>query len=122
MQITKSDIQRAIDDASDPWAISDRLLYGLCAEYPNHHNLKAVTAKMLLIGRAYAATAERGRSAGETAGSSNDEFYTRQLPGALKGSGLDGVLASLRPFETISNENTDLVIRAHTELLSLIHI
>lgn len=57
MQIKRKQIELAIDEDRDPWAVSDQLLHDLCKKYPDHRNAKAVTAKMLMIGRAYAATA-----------------------------------------------------------------
>ena len=92
MHITTKDIERASNERLDPWAVSDGLLYELCRQYPDHQDAKGVTAKMLLIGRAYAATAERGRSGGSTAESSGDEFYVRDLPRALRISGVDAQL------------------------------
>ena len=114
MQITKQDIHRATNERLDPWAVSDRLLYGLCRQYPDHQDAKGVTAKMLLIGRAYAATAERGRSGGSTAESSGDEFYVRDLPRALRKSGVDTSLRSLRGLRTITDQNVSHVVQAHS--------
>jgi hypothetical protein len=96
MCITKEDVERATDKRRDPWAVSDGLVYQLCQKYPDHRNPKSVTAKMLLIGRAYAAAVERGRSGGSAAESSTDEFYVRHLPRALRKSALDERLRALR--------------------------
>jgi hypothetical protein len=59
MRISRDHILQATDERRAPWAISDGLLYSLCRKYPNHRQAKSITAKMLLIGRAYAATAEQ---------------------------------------------------------------
>lgn len=75
---------------------------------------------MLLIGRAYSATAERGRSAGSTAGSSNDEFYVRDLPRALRASTLDSRLGALRTLRRITNENAFEVILTHAVLMAVL--
>ena len=120
MKVKRSDFAKAVDDDSDPWVISDLVLYGLCSTYPDHRNAKAVSAKMLLIGRAYAAAAERGRSKGENPQTSNDDFYTKQLPSALRGSQLDRIIEDIRSFERIDVENAHQVLRAHTELMRVL--
>jgi hypothetical protein len=122
MHITRTQIERATDERRDPWAVSNGLLYALCRRYPDHNDAKGVTAKMLLIGRAYAATAERGRSAGSTAGSSSDEFYLRDLPRALRASALDAQLAALRALRRVTDENAGEVIQAHTELMAVLRV
>jgi len=120
MRITRKQIERAIDDSRDPWMVSNGLLYALCARYPDHRDTKAVIAKMLLIGRAYAAAAERGRSAGSTSGSSGDEFYVRDLPRALRASALDAQLSALRRLRRIANDNAIQVVQVHSTLMSIL--
>ncbi|MEO7272934.1 MAG: hypothetical protein ABIX28_18315 [Vicinamibacterales bacterium] len=120
MIITKRQTAVATDESRDPWAVSDGLLYGLCRRYPDHHNAKAVTAKMLLIGRAYAATAERGRSKGAAAASSGDEFYIRDLPRALRTSDLDTRLAALRAHQRVTDDNVRAVVQAHQALMRVL--
>jgi hypothetical protein len=122
IQVDRMHIAHATDEDGDPWAVSDGLLYDLCKKYPDHRNPKAVTAKMLLIGRTYAATAERGRSAGAAAKSSNDDFYIRDLPESLRTSNLDDILAWLRQFPRISEQNMSEVIKAHTELMNVLYM
>lgn len=120
MQIERTHIDFATDEGRDPWAVSDQLLYDLCKKYPDHRDPKGVTAKMLLIGRAYAATAERGRSAGSAAKSSNDDFYTHDLPHSLRASDLDAILATLGRLSRITEENAPEIIRAHTVLMNVL--
>jgi len=120
MHITTKDIERATNERLDPWAVSDGLLYELCRQYPDHQDAKGVTAKMLLIGRAYAATAERGRSGGSTAESSGDEFYVRDLPRALRISGVDAQLRALRRIRAITAQNVPQVVRAHSVLMAVL--
>jgi hypothetical protein len=121
MQVDRMHIAYATDEDRDPWAVSDGILYDLCKKYPDHRSAKAVTAKMLLIGRTYAASAERGRSAGAAAKSSNDDFYIRDLPESLRTSKLDGILASLLHVSRIAEQNSSEVVRAHTELMKVLY-
>lgn len=118
MQITRADILRATDESRDPWSVSDSVLYQLCQEYPNHRDTKGVTAKMLLIGRTYAATAERGRSAGPNPESSNDTFYTVELPKAIKASRLDAIMTKVRSHQRITPANAEAILTAHTDLMN----
>jgi hypothetical protein len=41
------------------WGLVDEVLYRLCRDYPSHTDRRAVTAKLALIGRVYAAGLER---------------------------------------------------------------
>jgi len=120
MTITRKHIERAINEARDPWAVSNGVLYALCRRHPGHGDLKASTAKMLLIGRAYAASAERGRSAGSSANASGDEFYTRDLPMALKRSSIDTRLKPLRDERRPTAENARLALAVHADLTALL--
>jgi hypothetical protein len=120
MHITRADIDRATDEARDPWAISNGALYALCRKYPDHRSLKASTAKMLLIGRTYAATAERGRSAGSSAHESGDDFYTDVLPRALKRSRLDVLLEQLRNKRVATAANLTDTLAVHWELMRVL--
>jgi hypothetical protein len=120
MRITRQDIQRATNERIDPWAVSDGLLYALCRQYPDHQDARGVTAKMLLIGRAYAAAAERGRSGGSTAKSSGDEFYVRDLPRVLRRSAVDAKLRALCRLRTITDQNVSRVVQAHCVLMAVL--
>jgi hypothetical protein len=77
MRITKQDIERATDNHIDPWAVSDGLLYRLCRQYPYHQDVKGVTAKMLLIGRAYAADQVDPRRARRMSSSTSETYRER---------------------------------------------
>ena len=120
MRITSRDVERATNERLDPWAVSNGLLYELCRQYPGHQDAQGVTAKMLLIGRAYAATAERGRSAGSTAESSGDEFYIRDLPRALRMSAIDARLRALRGLPTITDQNAPKIVQTHSVLMAVL--
>lgn len=120
MLISRADIVRARDDIRDPWAISNGVLYSLCKRHPGHADLKASTAKMLIIGRTYAASAERGRSAGGTGTVSGDAFYTSLLPRALKRSRLDRLLLPLRNVRAATDEHVTAGLAVHWELMRVL--
>ena len=118
LTVSRQDVQRATDEDGDPWAVSNGLLYRLCRQYLDHRNASGVTAKMLLIGRAYAAAAERGRSGGSAADSSGDEFYVRDLPRALRASPIDATLRPLRRMATVTDQNVGQIVEAHFVLMA----
>jgi hypothetical protein len=120
MRIERKHIQRATDERRDRWAISDGLLYGLCRKHPNHREASGVTAKMLLIGRTYAATAERGRSRGSAASSSHDTFYTRDIPRELRASRLDRRMDAIRSLRRVTSENVGAIIEVHATLMAVL--
>lgn len=55
--------QQQIDEASatfdDEWGEVDKVLYAVCREHPKHDERRHVTAKVVLVGRAYQAGLER---------------------------------------------------------------
>lgn len=120
MHISRADIDRATDEARDPWAVSDGVLYSLCKKHQDHQDTRASTAKMLLIGRTYAASAERGRSAGNSASLSGDAFYTKALPRALKRSRLDALMDLVRSERYATEENVVASLAVHSELMKVL--
>lgn len=73
--------------------LSNNHLYELFAKYPKHVNAKEIVAKVLILGRSYAAAIERGRGSKGTM--TNDEFYSNEVPKAFKGLRLDQKLAAI---------------------------
>lgn len=47
MTIARKHIERAINEARDPWAVSNGVLYALCRKHPGHGDLEASTAMAL---------------------------------------------------------------------------
>ena len=60
MRLTAKLLQRALSK-DDPWSIGNQVLYDLCRRYPYHVVDAEIVATIWLIGRAYAASIERGR-------------------------------------------------------------
>lgn len=116
MKITQQALATAQDETGDPWAVSDGILYKLCRDHPLHVKAQEVSAKVLLIGRSYAAALERGRSAASTAGSSNEIFYTRDVPRVLGASDLDRRIKALRSRRRVTHHSLSLVLNTHEYL------
>lgn len=55
----RHDLEAAFLRFDADWGLVDEVLYSLCREYPGHDDLRAVTAKLALVGRVYAAGLER---------------------------------------------------------------
>lgn len=89
LEITKNDIDYALSPS--PWDLANEVLYSLCQKHPSHDSNQAIIAKILLIGRTYAAAIERRKNAEET----SDDFYEVTVVDKIKNSKLDSWLASL---------------------------
>jgi hypothetical protein len=72
-----------------------------------------IVAKIWLIGRAYAASVERGRGTGGDEALSNDRFYTEAVPSALRASQLDKRLGALAEFERVDDSNVAPILETH---------
>jgi hypothetical protein len=114
VQITKNDIDYALGPS--PWDLSNQVLYSLCQDHPRHDSDNAIIAKMLLIGRTYAAAVERRRNAED----SSDDFYTVNLVQKIKKSKLDTWLAALPRELHDPWRDLGLVITVHKRLLDVL--
>ena len=120
MRLTAQLLQRTLSE-DDPWSIGNQVLYDLCRRYPYHAVDAEIVAKIWLIGRAYAASIERGRGKAADSGLSNDRFYTEAVPKALRTSRLDEKLEALAKLREISESNSGPVLDAHAHLVHLFH-
>jgi hypothetical protein len=91
------------------WNLSDKFLYDLCRRHPNHQDSAVVIAKVLLIGRVYAAAIERRRSKNET----NDEFYRSKVAPEIIKSGLDRWIGEAKSVTPGSVEAIGVMVRVH---------
>lgn len=99
--------------------LGNRLLYDLCKKHPHHTDADEIHAKVLLIGRAYAAAIERGRIGNGT----SDHFYRDDvIPAFLKnGKNLDAGIAKLNASEGGLRENAENALALHKQLLDIIY-
>ncbi len=89
IEITSDDVDYAL--GASPWDVSNKILYCLCQRYPKHETDQAIIAKILLIGRTYAAAIERRKNAQET----SDHFYEAIVAEKIRKSNIDNWLSSL---------------------------
>lgn len=114
MQITPDSVKRALRD--DIWSVGNKALYDLCATYPTHQSDSEIVAKVWLIGRAYSAALERGKSAGPHGDGSTDEFYARAVPKAMRVATLRRALQPLATVKTVSERSAPSALAAHGQL------
>lgn len=115
-KISQRELAVALDDEEDPWWLGNRVLYELCKEYPGHTDQRQIIAKVWLIGRAYSASVERGRSINRTDSSGLTGFYEK-VAKALGDSELDNRLAEVREREGFSEETLPAIISTHASLV-----
>jgi hypothetical protein len=56
---TQEQLDAAAGVFADDWALVDDVFYGICRQYPTHTVRGRVVAKVVILGRAYAAIVER---------------------------------------------------------------
>lgn len=120
MRLTARFLQQTLSE-DDPWSIGNQVLYDLCRRYPRHDVDAEIVAKIWLIGRAYAASIERGRGKAADSGLSNDRFYTEAVPKALRTSCIDEKLEALAKLKMTNESNVGPVLDTHAHLVHLFH-
>ncbi|QLH71293.1 hypothetical protein [Rhodopseudomonas palustris] len=117
--ITRNAILEA--KAGTPWDTCNKILYELCERYPAHTDRGAVVAKILIIGRAYAAAIERRKN--KTAADQNDDFYLTSVAPAVMNSEIDQWLREARAATPGTQDGSRTLLMIHgkvTELFSRI--
>lgn len=100
-----------------PWDLSNKVLYDLCRAHPTHRDTEAILAKILLIGRVYAAAIERRRNKK----GDNDDFYIDVVAPTLQESAIDSWIAEARAAKPGTATALDVLVKVHgltTELFS----
>jgi hypothetical protein len=113
MQLTGNDIKQAL--TSPLWDLANQVLYDLCRVHPRHQTDGAITAKIWLIGRAYAASIERRRKIQHR----GDDFYARTVAPTIRASALDTWLAALPKQATFNQQTVALLLATHRQVTRL---
>lgn len=87
----KTALQRSTK--ANHWDLSNQILYDLCSQYPKHTDPGQIVAKVLMIGRVYAAALERIKVKTIHI---NDDFYLEAIVPLFETSGIDQKLAALK--------------------------
>ena len=93
-----------------PWHISNEVLYDLCRKHPLHEERQVVLAKILLIGRAYAAAIERRKS---YRNESNEDFYVRRVAPTIIRSPIDRWIEQAKRQKPGTAEALEVMIDIH---------
>jgi hypothetical protein len=96
------------------WNFLNEVLYKLCADNPCHTKDDIIMAKVMLIGRAYSATIERGRAA---AGAGGRDFYETRVAPKIHKSDIDEWFRALGKSSV--NRDVELNLVTHTRLMRL---
>lgn len=99
------------------WDASNRVLYDLCREHPAHTDDGEVLAKILLVGRVYAAAIERRRT--KTDDHDNDRFYLETVAPAIRASSIDKWLHRARTAAPGTPEGLCVLIEVHGQTTRL---
>lgn len=91
------------------WHFSNEILYDLCREHPRHTEIGVVLAKILLIGRVYAAAIERRKSKNE----GNDDFYTTTVAPKIIESPIDFWIEAAKKPKPATAAALDIMIEIH---------
>ncbi|WP_141677061.1 hypothetical protein [Aliivibrio fischeri] len=98
------------------WDFGNNVLYELCNQNPKHQDIGTVTAKVWLIGRAYAAAIERRKNKGEV---ENDDFYIDQVAPKIIDSNIDFWLSELDCFTEINEKSLPTILDVHYKVTNL---
>jgi hypothetical protein len=95
-------------------AIGNKVLYDLCTKHPRHRVPEAIGAKLLLIGRTYAAAIERRKNADPKR--ALRDFYRQDVVPVIRRSNID------QWFEATwraRQDDVELMLRVHKKLVDL---
>lgn len=100
-----------------PWEASNRVLYDLCREHPAHLDDSEILAKVLLIGRVYAAAIERRRNKDED--HENDRFYIDAVAPSIRASAIDEWLHDARTATPAGPAGLKTMVEVHGRVTGL---
>ena len=108
-------VEKAINETS--WAELNTVLYRFCDQNPRHDNDEIILAKLVLIGRTYAAALERRKK--KDPDESADDFYINIAAPALRKSEIDDWIGELPEADEPSTELLPIVLEIHKNLVDL---
>lgn len=111
--LTLAQIRKAT--SPNPWTLTNKVLYDLCRAHPGHQDKDAVLAKILLIGRSYAAAIERRKGKD----GANDDFYLSRVAPSIMKSGIDGWIAQARAISPKSPDSLEAMVAVHAKTTEL---
>jgi hypothetical protein len=108
-KISREQVQRATGES--PWDLTNTVLYKLCCDQPVHADHDAILAKVLIIGRVYAASIERRKS--KLKEETTDTFYFSRVAPMIQRSDLDEWITSARAVSPESDDALPKMVEVH---------
>ena len=99
------------------WDFGNKILYNMCKKNFAHKNDGVIIAKVLFIGRIYAAAIERRKKETDII---SDDFYIKKVVPAFRNSSLDKHLKKLKKIRTVTTNNIGEVCVVHYELMKTV--
>jgi hypothetical protein len=99
------------------WDTSNQILYDLCQTHPKHTSVDVIIAKVLLIGRVYAAAIERRRNKEEA--NKNENFYVDSVAPSILHSDIDSWLQESRNVIGGNDARLEVLTSVHARVTSL---
>jgi hypothetical protein len=93
------------------WDTTNEVLYQLCRKHPRHTDNGEVLAKILLVGRAYAAAIERRRDRKSV--EKNERYYRNTVAQAIQSSSIDRWLQRARAVVPGTPEALSAMVEIH---------
>lgn len=113
---TRRQLDRARQNIS--WDFGNKILYDLCRENFQHNKDECILAKVLFIGRIYAAAIERRKNKKDDI---NDNFYIDVVAPTFRKSKLDQHLDRLKQIKELSIDTISQVLETHHYLTTIIY-
>lgn len=102
----------------DNGGLLNKVLYNLCKNHPMHKKEEEIRAKIILIGRSYAAAIERRKI---NRGISGDRFFTNKVVPKILQSDIDKWLKLLSTLRRPTVSNAEKILAVHGEVLNLFY-
>lgn len=114
MVISKKDLAKA--RASKHSDLMNEVLYDLAHKYPAHTDEAQIYAKVVIIGRTYAAALERGADHDKMEG----KFYADKIVPAIKDSSLDRLIEDTKNIRKITAKSLGIVLTTHKAVTDIL--
>ncbi|GAA0752969.1 hypothetical protein LRH25_26275 [Ideonella azotifigens] len=99
------------------WDTANRVLYDLCTAHPAHLHSSGILAKVLFIGRVYAAAIERRRNKNDD--HDNDRFYIDTVAPSILKSCIDDWIHKARVATPATPDGLKTMVQVHGLVTSL---
>jgi hypothetical protein len=113
--LTKQELEKVLEN--NVWHYGNEILYKMCQDNFEHVKDEYILAKVLFIGRIYAAAIERRKTENNDI---NDNFYIDSVGPTFKNSDIDKLLKKLKSFKIVEISNIKDCLETHYYLTKVI--